>query len=63
MSGIFLEKILEMLKSGLFSLVDYLSFHVLLCLIPAFFIAGAIERKNVQFLNKLLNQEKIKGFL
>ncbi len=31
-----------MLQGGLFSLADYLSLHVLLCLIPAFFIAGAM---------------------
>jgi len=34
--------ILSMLQGGFFSLVDYLSLHVLLCLIPAFFIAGAM---------------------
>ncbi|UJG44305.1 MAG: permease [Candidatus Heimdallarchaeum endolithica] len=36
------EKILEMLENGWLSLLDYISFHVLLCLIPAFFIAGAM---------------------
>ncbi|MHA1995645.1 MAG: permease [Candidatus Hodarchaeales archaeon] len=30
------------LESALLTLVDYLSLHVLLCLIPAFFIAGAM---------------------
>ncbi|MFX0206173.1 MAG: permease [Candidatus Hodarchaeota archaeon] len=30
------------LNSGMDTLLDYLSFHVLLCLIPAFFIAGAM---------------------
>jgi uncharacterized protein len=33
---------LNLLKSGWLGLVDYLSFHVLTCLVPAFFIAGAI---------------------
>lgn len=31
-----------LLKSGLFALTEYLSAHVLTCLVPAFFIAGAI---------------------
>ncbi|MDP3016513.1 MAG: permease, partial [Deltaproteobacteria bacterium] len=30
------------LKSGLDAFLDYLSAHVLTCLVPAFFIAGAI---------------------
>jgi uncharacterized membrane protein YraQ (UPF0718 family) len=34
--------LLELLESGWLALLDYLSFHVLTCLIPAFFIAGAI---------------------
>lgn len=34
--------LLELLKSGWLALLDYLSFHVLTCLVPAFFIAGAI---------------------
>ncbi|MFX0093348.1 MAG: permease, partial [Candidatus Hodarchaeota archaeon] len=34
---------IAMLQSGIAALVDYLSFHVLLCLIPAFFIAGAMS--------------------
>ncbi len=34
--------ILDLLEGGWYGLVDYLSFHVLTCLIPAFFIAGAI---------------------
>ncbi len=37
-----IETIIKMLLGGLFSLADYLSLHVLLCLIPAFFIAGAM---------------------
>ncbi len=34
--------ILDLLEGGWYGLVDYLSFHVLTCLVPAFFIAGAI---------------------
>ncbi len=34
--------IIEALNSGLYALIDYLSYHVLTCLVPAFFIAGAI---------------------
>ena len=33
---------IELLQSGLDGLLEYLSAHVLTCLIPAFFIAGAI---------------------
>ena len=33
---------LKVLESGWFALTDYLSAHVITCLIPAFFIAGAI---------------------
>jgi uncharacterized protein len=33
---------IEALQSGWFALLEYLSAHVLTCLIPAFFIAGAI---------------------
>jgi hypothetical protein len=33
----------ELLWAGLSSLADYLSAHVLLCLVPAFFIAGALS--------------------
>ncbi len=32
----------EMLQSGWLSLLDYVAAHVLLCLVPAFFIAGAM---------------------
>ncbi len=35
--------ILGMLSSGFFALFDYLSGHVITCLVPAFFIAGAIS--------------------
>jgi uncharacterized protein len=37
-----MEIFIEALKSGLGGLLEYLSAHVLTCLIPAFFIAGAI---------------------
>jgi uncharacterized membrane protein YraQ (UPF0718 family) len=33
----------EAIYQGWLGLVDYLSAHVLLCLVPAFFIAGAIN--------------------
>ena len=35
-------KLAEVLLGGVYALADYLSLHVLLCLIPAFFIAGAM---------------------
>jgi uncharacterized membrane protein YraQ (UPF0718 family) len=38
----FLEWIVTMLQSGASSLASYLAAHVLLCLVPAFFIAGAM---------------------
>ena len=38
-----MEFILLLLKSGWDTLLDYLSLHVLTCLIPALFIAGAIS--------------------
>ena len=37
-----LEWIITMLQSGVSSLASYLAAHVLLCLVPAFFIAGAM---------------------
>ncbi len=37
-----LELILGAIESAFITLLDYLSLHVLLCLIPAFFIAGAM---------------------
>ena len=37
-----MEIFLESIKSGWYTLLEYLSAHVLTCLIPAFFIAGAI---------------------
>ncbi|MBA7641318.1 hypothetical protein ES703_48995 [subsurface metagenome] len=33
----------SVLLSGVEALLEYLSFHVLTCLVPAFFIAGAIS--------------------
>lgn len=33
---------LELLQGGWAALLDYLSAHVITCLVPAFFIAGAI---------------------
>lgn len=39
---IWIEKLGEILLGGVLALADYLSLHVLLCLIPAFFIAGAM---------------------
>ncbi len=38
----FLLKLADALLGGVYALADYLSLHVLLCLIPAFFIAGAM---------------------
>jgi uncharacterized membrane protein YraQ (UPF0718 family) len=35
--------VLTLLRGGWASLVDYLSAHVLMCLVPAFFIAGAMS--------------------
>jgi uncharacterized membrane protein YraQ (UPF0718 family) len=34
--------VIQLLKGGLDALIEYLSLHVLTCLVPAFFIAGAI---------------------
>ncbi|MFW9917408.1 MAG: permease [Candidatus Thorarchaeota archaeon] len=36
------EMIVGALESAIITLIDYLSFHVLLCLLPAFLIAGAM---------------------
>jgi uncharacterized membrane protein YraQ (UPF0718 family) len=38
-----LEYLATLLQTGLGSLVAYLAAHVLLCLLPAFFIAGALS--------------------
>jgi len=37
------DYIFTLLQSGWISLLDYLAAHVLLCLVPAFFIAGALS--------------------
>ena len=37
-----MEPLVELLKGGLDGLLEYLSAHVLTCLVPAFFVAGAI---------------------
>src|SRR4030043_2076438 len=37
-----MEIFIEAIKSGITTLEEYLSAHVLTCLVPAFFIAGAI---------------------
>lgn len=37
-----IELIATMIEGGINSLIDYLSFHVMLCLVPAFIIAGAM---------------------
>lgn len=49
------DLILAGATGGIAALVDYLSAHVLTCLIPAFFIAGAI--------NALLNKDAITKYL
>ena len=38
-----LDTIIDLVVAGLNGLVEYLSAHVLLCLVPAFFIAGALS--------------------
>jgi len=47
--------VLKALLSGGYSLIDYVSAHVLTCLVPAFFIAGAMAA--------LLPKEKITAYL
>ncbi len=42
MSGL-LEMAARLVQAGWLSLLDYLAAHVLLCLVPAFFIAGALS--------------------
>lgn len=37
------SRLIDLLSAGLDGLVSYLSAHVLLCLVPAFFIAGALS--------------------
>ena len=50
-----LPTLLELLRAGWLSLLDYLAAHVLLCLVPAFLIAG--------FLSALLPKEAITRYL
>jgi uncharacterized membrane protein YraQ (UPF0718 family) len=50
-----LSFVLTLLQGGWASLVDYLSAHVLMCLVPAFFIAGAMSA--------LIPQEAITKYL
>jgi len=38
-----MEFVITLLRAGWETLLEYLSFHVLTCLVPAFFIAGAIQ--------------------
>lgn len=51
----FFDIILNLLEAGWISLLDYLAAHVILCLLPAFFIAGA--------LSALIPKESITRFL
>ena len=50
-----MELLYATLQSGLASLASYLAAHVLLCLVPAFFVAGA--------LSALLPQQSVTRFL
>lgn len=53
-----IELVVGALESALLTLVDYLSLHVLLCLIPAFFIAGALTYfVPKEFITKYLGKE------
>jgi len=47
--------VLKAISSGIYALIDYLGAHVLTCLVPAFFIAGAMSA--------LLPKEKITKYL
>ncbi|PJC22689.1 permease, partial [candidate division WWE3 bacterium CG_4_9_14_0_2_um_filter_48_10] len=49
------DLILEAISGGFYTLFDYLRAHVLTCLVPAFFIAGAISA--------LLPKEKVTKYL
>lgn len=49
------ELVLQLLQSGWLGLLDYLAAHVLLCLVPAFFIAG--------YLSGLMPKEVITRYL
>jgi uncharacterized membrane protein YraQ (UPF0718 family) len=50
-----IELLIKILYSGLYALYDYLTAHVLTCLVPAFFIAGGMSA--------LLPKEKITKYL
>jgi uncharacterized membrane protein YraQ (UPF0718 family) len=57
--------VLNALIAGIYALIDYLSAHVLTCLVPAFFIAGAMaafvqKEKIVAYLGK--NTPKYKAY-
>ena len=41
--GEIMNIVVEALQGGLAGLASYLAAHVLLCLVPAFFIAGALS--------------------
>lgn len=49
------QYVLQLLEAGWLSLLDYLAAHVILCLVPAFFIAGA--------LSALIPQETVTRYL
>ncbi len=38
-----MDGLITVMQSGLASLASYLAAHVLLCLVPAFFIAGGLS--------------------
>ncbi|MCX6819580.1 MAG: permease [Candidatus Aenigmarchaeota archaeon] len=50
-----IDVVLKVLFAGVYALIDYLGSHVLMCLVPAFFIAGAMSA--------LLPKEKITKYL
>lgn len=59
------DVVLKVFSSGIFALIDYLTAHVLTCLIPAFFIAGAMSAllpkdKIIKYLGK--NVPKYKAY-
>ena len=41
--NVFFESTLQLVEAGWLSLLDYLAAHVILCLLPAFFIAGGMS--------------------
>ena len=54
--------IMAALQAGLTTLLGYLSAHVLTCLIPAFFIAGAIAALKTEMVLKSLTEMVLKYF-